>query len=64
MRVLGEPQGLQAMVLDHPTEPTWCRGVDGGDHRDTDLHAVNSLQFVSFNSSMATSNRQAELSAP
>jgi hypothetical protein len=52
MRVLGEPQGLQAPIVDHLSEPTWCRGIDGGEHRDTDLHAVNS-----FNSSLATSNR-------
>jgi hypothetical protein len=52
MRVLGEPQALQATVLDHPTESTWCRGVDGGEHRDTDLHAV-----INFNSYLAASNR-------
>jgi hypothetical protein len=59
MRVLGEPQGFQATILDHLSESTWCRGVDGGEHRDTDLHSVNS-----FNSSLgAIDQGQAELSA-
>ena len=40
MGVLGEPQGLQATVLDHPSESTWRRGVDVGEHRDTDLQRV------------------------
>ena len=31
MRVLGEPQGLQAPIVDHLSEPTWCRGIDGGE---------------------------------
>jgi hypothetical protein len=59
MRVLGEPQGLQATLLDHPTESTWCRGVDGGEHRDTDLHAVNP-SFVPS----SIEQGQTELSAP
>jgi hypothetical protein len=59
-QMLGEPQGLQATILDQLSESTWCRGVDGGEHRFTDLHAVNSINSLTGSIQYGP----AELSAP
>lgn len=58
MRVLGEPQGLQATILDHLTEATWCRGVGN-------IAIPIFMPSTPSNSSLAASNRaRLKLSAP